>query len=165
MKGKILKLDFRNNLIQEFDFEKIPNTVKHLLLDGNEDLRVSEIPIKKLASHLHEFTLPKQFENQVDIHFSDIYSTAIKDSKWFEVDSDEKLAALIVDKEMVKHLKISIQPGSQLIETETLFNRLIITNSPLYLLNSVSSFSIEWTQEILPNRFSMYLILMLLKFY
>ena len=120
----VLKLDFRNNLIQEFDFEKIPNTVKHLLLDGNEELIVSEIPIKKLASHLHEFTLPKQFENQVDIHFSDIYSTAIKDSKWFEVDSDEKLAALRVDKEMVKHLKITIQPGSQLIETETLFNRL-----------------------------------------
>ena len=120
----VLKVDFRNNSLQQFDFDKIPNTVKHLLLAGNEELDVAEIPIKKFASHLHELTLPKQFDNQVEINYSDIYAYAIKNSVWFEIDSDEKLETLIPDALNIKHLKITIHPGSDLIHTSTLFKRL-----------------------------------------
>ena len=120
----VLKVDLQNNSIKEFNFDKIPKTVKHLLLDGNKELEVSELPLQRYFTHLHELSLPEQFDNQLNSNFPEIYSLSNPTNNWIEIDSDEKLAELSISKSIVKHLKIIIKQGIQLIDSKTLFNRM-----------------------------------------
>jgi RNA-directed DNA polymerase len=122
----VLKIDLSYNEIQEFNFDKIPKTVKHLLLDGNSALKTEGIPIERFTKHLHELIIPEKKHEGISINSNKIYQNVINSNQWFEIDSNDTFLNLSKESINVKHLKIIIKAGSNQLETLTLFKKLQI---------------------------------------
>lgn len=115
------RIDLSNNELENFDVNLLPSSVKHLILHQNTKLVDMVVPIKKLIPRLHEFTLDAPELPTLD--FSELYENALE-LMFYRCDSDEELDQLIQQQITVVALQVTVQIGSNKIESTRLFERL-----------------------------------------
>ena len=72
----LIKIDFSNNKLEYFDFNKINKATKHIYLHGNKDVMLKSVNVRNILKNMHEFTAPcnefKKFTK--DIKSEDAFS-------------------------------------------------------------------------------------------
>ena len=119
----VKRIDLRNNNLTSLNLNFLPNGLKHLHLEGNSGLNLTEIPWKKLFSSAHEFTTDELFSESPQ-PIDQIYLSALKGESWLSVGSDQELDRLIDQQTHVDFLKIRIVLGSNEIISKDFFKRL-----------------------------------------
>jgi RNA-directed DNA polymerase len=118
------RIDLQNNRLSSFDFSKVPNGLKHLLLKGNPEINTSDLPWKELTGTLHELSLDSYPEELKSRFLPEIYLDALQGERWTEVSSDQELMHLIATGEKVSHLLVRFKVGAGTIDPSGLFEKL-----------------------------------------
>lgn len=119
----VKRIDLRNNNLQSIDINNLPLGVKHIRLEGNKDLKISQIPWKKLLQSSHEFTADELIFNRQE-SLDHIYLSALGGDSWLTVKSDKEIDGLIFSQKPIDFLKVKFVIGSNEIDSKELFNRL-----------------------------------------
>lgn len=118
----IKRLDLRNNKLSSVDFNKLPRSLKHIRLEGNQKLKLSNIPWKRFYQSLHELTADEIIYPHTSI--DQIYLSALGCESWISVSTDAELDDLILRNTKVNFLRVNVILGSDNIETKELFKRI-----------------------------------------
>ncbi|MFY7668472.1 MAG: reverse transcriptase domain-containing protein [Crocinitomicaceae bacterium] len=119
----VKRIDLSNNDLETIDLKSIPNGVKHIRLEGNRDLKMLEIPWKRMLRSSHEFTTDEKFLI-IPESIDQIYLSALGGEGWLLVSNDQELDELILAQKHIDFLKVKIVIGSNEVDTKELFNRL-----------------------------------------
>jgi RNA-directed DNA polymerase len=121
----VKRIDLRNNDLESIDFKNIPFGVKHIRLEGNRDLKMLEIPWKRLLRTSHEFTTDQKVSIIPEPETIDqIYLSALGGESWLLVSNDQELDGLVFAQKHIDFLKVKFVIGSNEIDSKELFNRL-----------------------------------------
>ena len=119
----VKRIDLRNNKLESINLNNTPKGVKHIRLEGNKDLKLLDIPWKRLLQSSHELTADQLIIEQQE-SLGEIYLSALGGESWRTVSSDHELNELIDSKNTVDFLKVRFEIGTNKIDSKELFNRL-----------------------------------------
>ncbi|MFM7681772.1 MAG: reverse transcriptase domain-containing protein, partial [Bacteroidota bacterium] len=119
----VKRIDLRNNKLESIKLNNLPKGVKHIRLEENKDLKLLDIPWKRLLQSSHELTADQLiFERQKSL--GEFYLSALGGESWRTVSSDHELNELVDSKNAVEFLKVRFEIGTNKIDSKELFNRL-----------------------------------------